>query len=447
MPERDMRTPRLYAFSLLVFGAGLAALAAGVRNYPPVWDLQLLLAMAGAALSEAFRLALPGYTLSLGYPLSMAAAVFGGPASACLVSLVSAAGVADIREKTPLPIILFNAGQLLLSTAAGAFMYVLMGGRILVTTGGQYVPLGLADFPAALFGMAAAAVASWGVNMLLTAAGVAAFRGVPFKTVAISGVQIAPSQIALAFVGFLMAQVLAIAAIALPLFVFPLVVAREFYQRYVSLRDAYRDTIKSLVGALEAKDSYTRGHSVRVAAYSAQIGTQMGLNDAQLESLEYAALLHDLGKLSLSSELLTKPSVLTTAEMDAMRNHPLAGADMVERIPFLRALVPHIGAHHEWYDGGGYPRGAHDHEIPDLARILSVADAFDAMTTNRAYRNALPEDRAFEEIVAGRGTQFDPAVVDAFMDSRVTISELRQAESALPTEPVQVALSTDVSSP
>ena len=385
--------------------------------------------MASAALSEYFRLSLPTYAVSLTYPLSMAGAVLGGPAAACLVSFVSSVSVEDIREKRAVSIMVFNTGQLLLSSAAGGLAYLVAGGRVLLSPDGIYVPLGLSDFPEALAGMIAAALASWGVNMLLTAVGVSVFRGVAFRSVLASSLQITPSQTALAFVGFLMAQVLAIAAIALPLFIFPLVVAREFYQRYVSLRDAYRDTIKSLVGALEAKDSYTRGHSVRVAAYSAQIGAEMGLSPAQLDSLEYAALLHDLGKLSLPSSILTKPSILTTEEMDAMRNHPAAGAEMVERIPFLRGLVPHIGAHHEWYNGGGYPRGAHEQEIPDLARILSVADAFDAMTTNRAYRNALAEDQAFEEIHSGRGTQFDPMVVDAFLDSRMTISAMRESRS------------------
>lgn len=429
--DRGMRTPRLYAVSITVFAFGIAALALCARAYPPALDLRLVLVMAGAAFSEAFRLALPGYTLGLAYPLSMAAAVFGGPAAACLVSLVSAVGIGEIREKVPVTIMLFNAGQLLLGSAAGGYVYVAMGGRVLLTSSGEYVPLGLSDFPAALIGMTAAAVASWGVNMVLTAGGVAAFRGASFRAVAASGLQIAPSQIALAFVGYLMAQVLAIAAVALPLFIFPLVVAREFYQRYVSLRDAYSDTIKSLVGALEAKDSYTRGHSVRVAEYSAQIGAEMGLSASQLESLEYAALLHDLGKLSLSSEILTKPSVLTTDEMNAMRNHPTAGAQLVERIPFLKGLVVHIAAHHEWYNGEGYPKGAHEHEIPDLARILSVADAFDAMTTNRAYRDALAEEKALDEILDGRGSQFDPAVVDAFFSSREAINALREAESAV----------------
>lgn len=416
--KNPSRTAHLYVFASTVLCGGVVALLGSVVLFPPVFDIRLLLIMTGAVLSESFRLYLSVYSWSLTYPLSMSAAVLGGPGAACLVSLASAVTIQDLREKTPVHIMIFNTGQLLLSSAAGGFAYVFAGGRILLSTSGVYLPLQLSDFPATLIAMAAAALASFGVNLLLTSAGMHVFRGAPFRSVLIASMALVPSQIALAFIGFLMAEVLAIAAIALPLFIFPLIVARELYQRYEALRDAYRDTIRSLVGALEAKDSYTRGHSVRVAEYAAQIGKELGLDETQLENLEYAALLHDLGKLSLPSTILTKPSVLTTSEMESMRNHPIAGSEMVERIPPLRGLAKPIGAHHEWFDGNGYPRNIAGTDIPLLARILSVADAYDAMTTNRSYRPALSEQRAVQEIEAGKGTQFDPVVVGAFLGTR-----------------------------
>jgi len=427
--DSSTRTPRPFvAFALTVFCAGLIAFALSWRLFPPNIDLRLVLVMAGAALSEFFAFSFPIYSMSLAFPLAMSAAMLGGPASACLVAAVSSVSLQDLRDRKPALVLLFNVGQLLLTTAVGGFAYVTFGGRILSLGGGEYLPLGAADFPAALTGMVAAAALSYGTNFVLTSTGVALYRRAPFRVAFASGVGLIPTQTALAFIGFLMAQVLAIAAITLPLFVFPLAIGREFYQRYVGLRDAYRDTIKSLVGALETKDSYTRGHSVRVAVFAAQIGGQMGLDERQLENLEYAALLHDLGKLSLPSHILTKPSQLTDEEMDAMRNHPAAGAQMVERIPPLRGLTPHVAAHHEWYGGGGYPSGVAGEKIPSFARILSVADAYDAMTTDRAYRPAMSEADALDEVLRGSGTQFDPDVVGAFLASRLTHGESGIAE-------------------
>lgn len=422
---------RLLVCGILVLVMGSAITVYCWIMYPPTLDARLLFIMVGAAFSELYRLALPKYALSLSYPLAMAAAMLGGPAAACLTAAVVSVSVDDIRDRIPGPVMAYNAGMLLLGSGAGGLAYVYAGGRVLLLDGGEYLPLGVQDFPAALIAMAAAATVSWMVNMLLTALGVYLYRGLSVGSVLVEGLQIAPSQFALAFVGFLMAQVLAIAAVALPLFVFPLVVARGLHQRSTVLRETYSDTVRSLIGALEAKDSYTRGHSVRVAQYAAAIGVEMGFLEAELERLEYAALLHDLGKLSLSSGLLTKPSTLTDIEAAAMGNHPAAGADMVNRIPPLRHLTEHIGAHHEWYDGRGYPAGLAGDAIPKLARVLSVADAFDAMTTNRAYRPAMSEEEALGELLAGRGGQFDPMVVDAFLASRSKATLQRSEASSV----------------
>lgn len=415
--DRRHQHLRLLVCGWLTLSLGAVVTVYCWTRFPPTLDVRLLLIMLGAAFSELYRLALPKYALSLSYPLAMAAAMLGGPAAACLTAAVVSVSIDDIRDRIPSSVMAFNAGMLLLSSASGGLAYVYAGGRVL-STGGDYTPLSAPDFPQTLWAMVAAAIASWGVNMLLTALGVNLYRGVAVRSVLVDGLQMAPSQFALVFVGFLMAQVLAISPVALPLFIFPLVIARELYQRSVVLRESFRDTVSSLIGALEAKDSYTRGHSVRVARYAAETGLAMGLSEAELERLEYAALLHDLGKLSLPSDLLTKPSALTMEEAAAMKNHPVAGADMVSRIPPLRHLTAHIGAHHEWHNGAGYPAGVGSTAIPKLARILSVADAFDAMTTNRAYRAAMSEEDALDEIVAGRGTQFDPETVDAFMRSR-----------------------------
>ena len=419
MTEQSPRMPRpfvVYATALFVLGA--ASFVASWLLFPPTFDLRLVLIVASAVFSELFPFAFPIYTMSLAYPLSMSAAVLGGPASACIVSLATAVSVQDVRDRRPVSLMLFNSGQLLVSTAAGAWTYFTIAGRVLVDASGAYTPLGVTDFPRALLAMVAAALLSYAVNTVLMSAGLWLGRRSSFRAAFESLAALVPTQFALAFVGFLMAQVLAIAAITLPLFVFPLEIGRQFYRRYLGLRNAYRDTIRTLVGALEAKDTYTRGHSIRVAVYATQIGSAMGLDEGAVERLEYAALLHDLGKLALSSHILTKATALSDAEMSAMRGHPAAGAAMVERIPPLRGLAPLVLKHHEYYGGGGYPSGVSGESVPLQARILSVADAYDAMTTDRAYRRALTHEEAVAELLRGSGTQFDPTIVEAFTSAR-----------------------------
>ena len=176
--------------------------------------------------------------------------------------------------------IVFNIGQLILSACAGGWAYVLLGGRILQVRPGYFVPLTAHDFPAALYGMMGAAAVYALVNLALVSIGYGLYKKVSPWEVARSAVPVLPAHLTLPFVGFLMAQVLAISVIALPLFVFPLVVARQLYLRYLKLRDAYADTVRSLVGALEEKDPYTRGHSERVASYAMAIGRAVGLDAA-----------------------------------------------------------------------------------------------------------------------------------------------------------------------
>jgi len=419
MTESKGRVPRPFMLlACTVFVLGAAAFAYSWVLFPPTIDIRLVLIVFGAAFSEFFPFAFPIYSMSLAYPLSMSAAVLSGPTSACIVSLVSSISLQDIRSRRPIAFWLFNSGQLLLSTAAGAWAYWALAGRVLADGSGHYVPLGVADFPQALFGMVAAALLSYAVNLLLMSVGAWLSGKASFRAAFASLAGLVPTQFALAFVGFLMAQVLAIAAVTLPLFIFPLEIGRQFYQRYLGLRNAFRDTIRSLVGALEAKDPYTRGHSIRVAIYATQIGEALGLDEGSLERLEYAALLHDLGKIALPSEILTKASSLSDEEMDAVRGHPAAGAAMVERIPPLRGLATFVLQHHERHDGTGYPAGIPGERIPLFSRILSVADAFDAMTTDRAYRGALSHEEAAAELLRGEGTQFDPVMVQAFVRAR-----------------------------
>lgn len=187
---------------------------------------------------------------------------------------------------------------------------------------------------------------------------------------------------------------------------------REKIQKYQQL---FLGTLKVLTAAIEAKDPYTRGHSARVNEYAKAIGVELGLSDEQLELLQYAALLHDVGKIGIDEKILSKPGKLDKKEWSTVKDHPLMGANIIEPIELFSEILPFVVHHHETFNGEGYPKGLRGSEIPYGARIITVADAFDAMTSDRPYRKAYSVSAALEEIRDKAGTQFDPTVVEAFL--------------------------------
>lgn len=396
-------------------GAGILSLAASWRLSPPVLSVQATLLLIAVVVSENFAFNLSAFSISMSYPLTMAAILVAGPAAAGVIAAASSTNFQEVRSKRPLSVYACNMGQLLIVTGLGSWVYIALGGRILIAAA-ESTPLATADFPGILVPLLGAAVTCVAGNLTLTAVTVALLRGRPLVELLATLVAFAPSQLGLAFVGFLIGQVLTVNVFALPLFIVPLLVARQLYIRYTSMRTAFADTVKSLIGALEAKDHYTRGHSERVAEYAVGLGAALGLDARSLERLEYAALLHDLGKLSLPAAILRKPDALTDEERRQVVAHPDVGADMVARIPPLRDLAEPVRHHHERYAGGGYPSGASAAEAPAFGRILCIADSFDAMTTTRAYRPAMIIEAAIDELEAGAGTQFDPDMVGPFVE-------------------------------
>ncbi len=183
----------------------------------------------------------------------------------------------------------------------------------------------------------------------------------------------------------------------------------------LSLEENFRQTIVAFAQALEANDLYTRGHSERVAKYAKLIAEGLGLDKAEVDTVVQAGLMHDIGKIGIRYEQLNKTSELTLDEMAMFRNHPEKGRRILEPIPFLEKLIPGCYCHHEHYDGSGYPQGLEGEQIPLLGRIIAVADTYDAMTTNRAYRAALPHDVAIAELRRCSGSQFDPHIAHVFI--------------------------------
>jgi hypothetical protein len=225
-----------------------------------------------------------------------------------------------------------------------------------------------------------------------------------------------PNYLALAPLGVLLAVIfMEIGIVGLLLFLVPLLVARHSFKLYMNMKKVYFDTIQALATAIEAKDPYTRGHSDRVAKYAHLIANEMNLSEDFLNNLNCAALLHDIGKIGVPEEILNKPGKLSEDEFEKIKIHPGLGASIVEKIDFMVNSSLFIRFHHERQNGTGYPEGLTSKEIPLGAAILSVADAYDALTSDRPYRKARKPEDALSEIEKNSGLQFKPEVVQALI--------------------------------
>lgn len=190
----------------------------------------------------------------------------------------------------------------------------------------------------------------------------------------------------------------------------------ELKDTYDKLERAYMESIQTLRYTVEAKDTYTRGHSDRVSEYSVLIGKHLGLSDDDLKTIQVGGLFHDIGKIGVPDSILLKTDKLTDDEYSEIKNHPTIGAHILSTATIFQDIIPIVKHHHEKYDGFGYPGKLKGEDIPYFARIAAVADTFDAMTSKRTYRDALPIDVVKEEIKRCKGTQFDPNIADVFLD-------------------------------
>ena len=180
-------------------------------------------------------------------------------------------------------------------------------------------------------------------------------------------------------------------------------------------RNLYRQSIMALADTVEAKDDYTNGHSKRVAEYSKEIAKRLGASEERQQEVFYIGLMHDVGKIGVPDEVINKKGRLTDEEYEQIKKHPVAGYDILKNITELPGIELGARYHHERYDGKGYPEGINEENIPLIARVIAVADAYDAMTSNRSYREVMPQEKVREEIEKNKGTQFDPQVADIML--------------------------------
>jgi len=364
-------------------------------------------------------------SLSANVPILIAAYLIGGWSVACLVGV--SAIVLD-RHKAPSRL-LFNNAQWVLMGLAGGLIYEAMGGIEMMQ------PLDGFD-PKYLVPIVVSIVAVIGVNAALML-GILAFQeqinpGTIWRSMVLTSVG---PYFAYLTLGLLMAVLWSIGGgFAAALVLLPLLVARRAFNQYAEQREAYESTIRALVQAVETKDHYTRGHSERVSRASVLIARILKMRDDRVEALRYAGILHDVGKLGVPTRVLQKTGPLSDMEFAAIKRHPRNGTEMVRGIAFLEEAYNGIMHHHERLDGRGYPLGLAGHDIPEFARIIAVADAFDSMTSTRSYRGAREIPEALHELENCAGTQFDPAMVRAL----VAALQLEPWTVAAPAEQRQV---------
>jgi HD-GYP domain-containing protein (c-di-GMP phosphodiesterase class II) len=208
-------------------------------------------------------------------------------------------------------------------------------------------------------------------------------------------------------------------------------------QALADMEEFYLEMVKTLARAVDSKDSYTHEHSERASVKARRLAARLGVAGTAARYVEYAALLHDIGKIGIDEAILLKPGKLTPEEYEVMKKHPIIGHQILSPVKYLGPVAEMVLYHQEWYNGQGYPEGRKGEEIPIGARIVAVIDAWDAMTSDRPYRKALRRDVAISELRRGAGTQFDPQVVEAFLaiEESLEAEKERRGNGAAPPAP------------
>jgi putative nucleotidyltransferase with HDIG domain len=438
-PKAAERAPPVWIAWAYFSVLGAIALALFVLHAPRLeGQIEVFIALALlSVLSEHFPIEIYGDTyISAGLVSTLAIIMLFGAAGAVLVAPLEA--ISGLVGRRPLSyLVLTNASLFIVVYWAAAGAYGLFA-----PVNPQEVSWSLAP------GAAAATVVSFSLTALLLAVSALVRAGKPFSSSWESHKWIAPHYAAFGVIGLSIAAAsIALGVPGILAFVTPALMMRWAMKQYVDkttenvqklseqnlalraanveirrvseeLRETYDGTLEALVTALDARDQETKGHSVRVARYMLTIASAFGVKEGTQEWLDMqrGALLHDVGKIGVRDSILLKPSKLDPDEWRVMMRHPEIGYNMLKEVRFLEGAAEIVLAHHERWDGKGYPRGLREDEIPLGSRIFSVVDTFDSMTTNRPYRKALTTQEALKEILRCGGSQFDPLVVEAFLD-------------------------------
>lgn len=340
--------------------------------------------------------------------VALAAIVLVGPAGAAVVGFASCLA---LRRQGPVKRA-FNGAQFALAAYGAGHVYLMLGGTVGVP--------GQSDFPGIVLPYVAAVLTHTLLNSALIgvlmwclgvarAAGSGPLRWRPLVTLEVT-------SIGYQMLGLAIAAIWGAVGVLAPLLVLlPLFIARWIFSQQIAEARAHEATLATLCQAVETKDYYTRGHCMRVAEGSAMIAAELGMPAERVQKIRYAGMLHDIGKLGVPTKVLQKNGKLTDDEYAAIKLHPTRGYEIVREISFLDEALAGIRHHHERLDGRGYPMGLVGMEIPESARVISVADVFDCLTSTRSYRKAWSVEAAIAELRRCAGNQFDPRMVEALV--------------------------------
>jgi len=443
---------RLDLYVGTVAGAGLVALVAATRvqNLGSIDPLMLAVLVVLACVAQRVPVFLfRSSAISVSVAAVIAAYVLYGTGAAVWVSLAQAVVNSVTPRRKPLRKAAFNFGSFAVSAFVAGELYRLSGGMTPPTAIGP-----------TLLAVAISAAAYFLVNTSLTAIAIGmsesqsvlsvwrtnySWMPVNFGATAVQGAALALAYQALGMFGvFVFTVPLCVAWFSFRLYMAKSTEVRQRNEELSSVNELLRKTndrleeshlsvIGALIGALEAKESHLSGHAATTMHYSVQVGRKLGLGTEEIAAIKLGALFHDVGKIGIPESLLSKPAELTEDEWVEMRAHPTIGASLLGNVPMLDRIRPIVVAHHEHFDGTGYPNRLKGSEIPLAAQIIGVADAYDAMTSERPYRIALRSKQALRELRANAGTQFNPVVVEAFI--QVVIEERRAARGKAMVKP------------
>ncbi len=405
-----------------------AALAPSLVPWLPAGAYrEWLLFMALAVVAELSPVSLPdsNRVVSLGFAVVMASLLSLGPLGAVVTSVAGGLVVLFPTRSSPftrsvLPRRMLSVGIIVGATACAAWVYNVVGGPV----GLRYVLLSWWVLPPIL--LAGGAMAAANAGFVVVARAVLGLHPTWREAVRNLGVTVTlfglftPVAVAMAVIYPVMG------AVGVFLFFLPLLMARQAFGSYMEMQNIHTRTLNALLTAVDIRHPYTAGHSLRVGKYAVAIGEALRLSKKDLRLLEYSAKLHDVGKLGVSEYILNKVEPLTHEELQQVKEHARMGSEVVSQLGFFPEASRIVLHHHEWYNGKGYPEGLKGREIPLLARIITVADSFDAITAYTPYKRALSLEEAILELERCAGSQMDPAIVPVFVKLLGESSAIRQ---------------------
>ncbi|HHW57495.1 MAG TPA: HD-GYP domain-containing protein [Clostridia bacterium] len=409
-----MLNKRVKIYISIIITLGLFFIIYSMLNVPRNRIVDIILFGFFAILAESMPIHIAKeISVSVAFAVDLMAVLVFGPYEGALIAAI---GIAFQIVKDPDGRIkhlfnfpyyktLFNMAELALSVGIGGLIYKYTGGFP-----GTYV------YPKYLFSAILGAMVYYILNTSIVAVLLSLLTNKSIAYVFSKEIKwMVPNFLFLAFLGIVMSEAFVrIGYISIILLFIPLFMIRYMFKLYMDSKQSYYDTINVLVKALDAKDKYTAGHSKNVEKIAALLCREFGFSESHTEMVRIAALLHDIGKIGVKEEVLNKPGKLTDEELSLIQEHPQKGYEILKEVPSLKDVSVWVRYHHEWYDGSGYPEGLKGDEIPLEAQILSLADVFDALVSDRPYRKAFSQEEAYKIILEHEGTQFSPKIINAF---------------------------------